>query len=292
MKRLPSTDDREAHQSSSRIVRFCAKLADATSFNTAMLLVILANAVVLGVETYDHLEDEYYTTLHTLNDLFLGVFIIELGIRLIAHGKKPLQFFRSGWNIFDLFVVIGAFIPGVRENATLLRLMRLARIIRVIRLLPDLRIFTIAIARSLPGVLSLAIMALTLMYLYGMVGWLLFGDKLPQHYGTIGEAMLTTFVLLSLENFPTYLEEAMKVSAWAVPYFVSYVLIASFLLLNIFIGVVINSMDEARAIEAMRDLEERAEHGELIETKTLEQRVTQLQQALDELAQEVKRRRL
>lgn len=90
-----------------------------------------------------------------------------------------------------------------------------------------------------------------------MVGWLVFGDSLPDDYGNIGDAMLTLFVLLSLENLPTVIEQGMDVSNWAVPYYVSFVLIAAFLVLNILIGVVINSMEEARELEWERTQAER-----------------------------------
>lgn len=100
-------------------------------------------------------------------------------------------------------------------------------------------------------------MAVVLLYVYGMVGWLVFGDSLPDDYGNIGDAMLTLFVLLSLENLPTVIEQGMDVSNWAVPYYVSFVLIAAFLVLNILIGVVINSMEEARELEWERTQAER-----------------------------------
>ena len=113
--------------------------------------------------------------------------------------------------------------------------------------------------RSLPGLASLTVMAVILLYVYGIVGWLVFGDALPDEYGNIGDAMLTLFLLLSLENLPSVVERGMEVSDWAVPYYVSFVLIAAFLVLNILIGVVINSLDEARELEWERMQSERRE---------------------------------
>src|SRR5687767_11188061 len=117
MRHLPSTDDREDHESRSPVVRLCADLADSTAFNLAIFGVILANAIVLGVETYE----EGATWIQTLNDLFLGIFVLELIIRLVGHGSRPQDFFRSGWNVFDFLVIAASFAPGLRENATLLR---------------------------------------------------------------------------------------------------------------------------------------------------------------------------
>ena len=151
MRHLPSTDDREAHDSRSPVVRRCAELADSSAFNIAIFAVILANAAILGMETYDGMVREYGGLLSALNDLFLGVFVVELAIRLVAFGSRPQHFFRSGWNVFDFLVVAASLTPGLRENALLLRLVRLARILRIVRLLPDLRVLTIAIGRSIPA---------------------------------------------------------------------------------------------------------------------------------------------
>ncbi len=168
MRRLPSTDDREQHDSRSPLVRWCATTADSSAFNIVIFAVILANAVVLGLETYDGVVDEAGGLLRTLNDVFLGVFVVELCIRLIGFGSRPQDFFKSGWNVFDFLVVAASFTPGLRENALLLRLARLARVLRIVRLLPDLRVLAIAIGRSIPGVMSLAILALLVVFVYGM----------------------------------------------------------------------------------------------------------------------------
>ena len=244
------------------ISRLCARIADSTPFNIAIFLVILANAVVLGLETYDKIERDAGGTLTFLNDLFLAIFVVELVIRLVGFGSRPQDFFKSGWNVFDFVVIAAAFVPGLRENATLLRLARLARVIRVVRILPDLRLLVVAVGRSLPGVASLSVMGILLLYVYGMVGWLIFRDHYPDDYGDIGESMLTLFVLLSTENLPDQIDKGLAVSPWTLLYFISFVLIAAFLLINILIGVVINSMEEARQIEWEREQTERREHAE------------------------------
>ena len=186
-------------------MRVCAELADSSAFNIAIFVVILANAVVLGLETYPAAVRVAGALLQTLNDAFLAVFVVELAIRLVAFGSRPQDFFRSGWNVFDFVVVFASLAPGLRENALLLRLARLARILRVVRLLPDLRVLTVAIGRSIPGVMSLVVLALLVVFIYGMVGWTIFGEHAPKQYGTIGEAMLTLFVALTLENLPDQL---------------------------------------------------------------------------------------
>ena len=237
--------------------RTCARIVASKWFDLVIFGVIVANAVVLGLDTYDTIEREAGGVLRTLNAVFLGIFVIELAIRIGSYGRRPQDFFKSGWNVFDFVVITAAFVPGVRENSTLLRLVRLARVLRVVRVMPELRLLITAVGRSLPGLASLTVMAVVLLFVYGMVGWLIFGDSLPDEYGNIGDAMLTLFVLLSLENLPTVMDQGIEVSDWAVPYYVSFVLIAALLVLNILIGVVINSLDEARELEWERKQAER-----------------------------------
>jgi voltage-gated sodium channel len=241
------------------VQRTCERIVASKWFDLVIFGVIVANAVVLGLDTYESLDREAGGLLLTLNDVFLGIFVVELAIRIGAYGRRPQDFFKSGWNVFDFVVIGAAFVPGLRENSTLLRLVRLARVLRVVRVLPELRLLITAVGRSLPGLASLTVMAVVLLYVYGIVGWLLFGDALPDDYGNIGDAMLTLFVLLSLENLPTVMEQGIEVSDWAVPYYVSFVLIAALLVLNILIGVVINSLEEARELEWERKQAERRE---------------------------------
>jgi voltage-gated sodium channel len=231
---------------------FARRIVESSWFDPLLLVVIGINAITLGLETYDSIEASIGDELHLANDVILGVFVVELILRILAHGSRPQDFFKSGWNIFDFVVITASFVPGVRENATILRLVRLLRIVRAVRLLPDLRVLTVAVGRSIPGVASLAVITLLLVYVYGMVGWVIFDEHDPANFGNVGQSMVTMFVLLTLENLPTYIEKGQELSHWTLAFFVSYVLLASFLIFNLFIGIVINSMEEARAIELHR----------------------------------------
>lgn len=290
MRRSPSTDDIEDHESRKPLVRACADLADSTAFNVAIFAVIIANAVVLGMETYPGAVREVGDVLSALNDVFLGIFVVELAIRITAFGARPGRFFRSGWNVFDFVVVIAAFLPGLRENSTLLRIARLARVLRIVRLLPDLRVLVTAIYRSLPGVASLTVLAVVTLFVYGMIGWTIFDTRAPEQYGTIGNAMLTLFVMLSLENLPDNIALGRELSDWTILYFVSYALVAAFLLFNILIGIVINSLEEARAIEHARERTDRLEHEGGDPEVTVEDRLANLRGAIDELESDLRRR--
>lgn len=263
-------------------------LVESPLFTGFILVVIVANAVVLGLQTYPEFERQHGDTLNLLNDLFLAIFVIELALRLASYGRRPQDFFRSGWNVFD-FVVIGfAFVPGVRESSTLLRIARLLRVVRVVRILPELRVLVTAVVRSLPPLVSMLVLTTLMLFVYGMLGWLLFADELPQEWGNIGRAMLSLFVLLTLEDFPRYMEQGMEVYQWSWIYFVTFVLITVFIIINVLIGIVLNSMEEARELERRRrlSLDREPEAGPIAPAPVME-RIAILRAALDELEQEL-----
>ena len=234
-----------------------ARLVDSDPFNLFIAGVIIANAVVLGLETFPTVMESNGSVLVTLNNVFYGIFVVELILRFASYGRRPQDFFRNGWNVFDLIIIGGVWIPGVRENVTLLRMLRLARIARLLRFLPDARVLFSTVLRSLPPLGSIVVLTILILFLYGMVGWSMFGEALPESWGTITRAMLTLFILLTLENFPTYLEEALTVTPWATVFFVSYVLVAAFVIFNLLIGIIIGSMESAREREALREAQDK-----------------------------------
>lgn len=256
-----------------------ARVVDSPAFTATVVTVILANALVLGLQTYPRLESDYGRVLDVLNGLFLAFFVVEISLRIASY-RRPWNYFREGWNVFD-FVAVGlAFVPGLQRNSTVLRLARLARIVRVVHLLPDVRILISAVIRSLPPLASMAILTTLILFVYGMVGWQLFGEDLPQQWGTIGEAMLTLFVMLTLENFPNYMDQGMEIHPWSWIFFVSFILVAAFVVINVFIGIVLHSMEEARELERRTPL-----HPE--DVAPVAERIAILRSALDELEREL-----
>lgn len=255
-----------------------ARLVDSERFQIFIAGVIIINAIVIALSTYQAIAEQYGQALALLNDALYGIFLIELLIRLISYMPRPWNFFRSGWNIFD-FIVIGAvLIPAVRQQVTILRLLRLARIVRLMRFLPDARVLLLTVTRATPAVVSMVVLTILVIFVYAVIGWSLFGQELPNEWGDIGTAMLTLFILLTLENFPIYLREAQEVSAIAPVYFVSFVLIAAFIIVNLLIGVIISAMDQARSEEAQR-----ARKGDSEKLQVLVTRVQEVHDLLDEM---------
>lgn len=212
------------------------------------MVLIMANAAVLGVETYPDLGVAR-PVLHWLELAFRVAFVVEIVVRVLAYGRRPQDFLRHGWNVFDLVVIAAIFLPGLHGDSALLRVVRVARVLRLVRFSPGLRTIVAALWRSLPGVGGFLALAMVTLYVYGMAGWLIFGRAYPEQYGDIGRSLLTLFVLLSLETLPDLVEQGLALSPWTLLYYVSYVIITVNLLLNILIAVIVNSMEEARRLE-------------------------------------------
>ncbi|SCF59181.1 ion transporter [Streptomyces sp. Ncost-T10-10d] len=269
------------------LARRCRALTEARWFAVTVFTLILANAALLGIETYTGVVDDWQRWLRLAEHTCVAAFTVEILLRLAAHADRPKDFFRDPWNLFDLAVVLSAFLPVVRENTTVLRLLRLARVLRTARFLPQLRIVLVAVGRSLPGTLSFLLVGALLLYVYAMVGWVFFARHDPEHYGSIGRAVLTLFLLMTLDGIGDAVRAGLEISRWSIVYYASYVLLASFVLVNVLIGVVITSLDEARDMEKAEESPSVAARP--VDGGSLHERIATARRALDDLDEELAR---
>jgi voltage-gated sodium channel len=271
-----------------------SRIVYSSAFELSIAFVILLNAISLGLLTMSGISDGARQSFEAFDRLALYVYTAELVLRMISYGKKPWEFFRRGWNVFDFLIV--ALSPVFAGQTVVLRLLRLLRLIRIFRFLPEVKVLTISIVRSIPPLLSMSVLIFLALFIYGMAGVYLLGDDLPLHWGDISIALTTLFILLTLENFPVYLEEAILVTPLALPFFLSYIFIVVFTVLNVFIGIVLNAMDEARSenrerIEKLKQLDEIVHEVEDItaDGKVTEEEIVHLREklkALERLAAE------
>ncbi len=271
-----------------------SRIVYSSAFELSIAFVILLNAISLALLTMSEISEGARQSFEAFDRLALYVYTAELVLRMISYGKKPWEFFRRGWNVFDFLIV--ALSPIFAGQTVVLRLLRLLRLIRIFRFLPEVKVLTISIVRSIPPLLSMSVLIFLALFIYGMAGVYLLGEKLPLHWGDISIALTTLFILLTLENFPVYLEEAILVSPLALPFFLSYIFIVVFTVLNVFIGIVLNAMDEARSEnrERMEKLKQLDEIVHEVDDMTADGKVTaeeiahlrQKLQALERLAAE------
>ena len=257
------------------------RIADSHRFQNAIVGVIVLNATLLAVETFPGAMDRYGDAMRLANAVFIGVYVVELAIRIAAFGTRPQQFFRSPWNVFDFVIIAALFVPGVRENAALLRILRLLRVARLLRYLPDVQVLIRGAARAVRPATGLAVLTGLLVFVYGMVGWSLFSRIDPAAWGDIGRSMLSLFAILTLEGWTTTFAVVFEARPLAaVVYFLSFILLGTFVVLNLLLGIMIGSLEEVREEERIRRSGEHAD---------LELRMRELRQALDAVEHALKR---
>ncbi|MFD3919658.1 ion transporter [Streptomyces sp. NPDC058595] len=282
--------ERTAHLTLAMAVR-TRRVTESTAFTAAVFGLIIGNAVLLGAETYTGAVARWHDELKAAEHVFLAAFTAEILLRAAACADRPKDFFRDPWNLFDLAVVGLAFMPFARDNATVLRLLRLARVVRAARFLPQLRIVIVAVGKSLPGTLSFVLVGALLLYVYAMIGWVFFAPEDPEHYGSLGRAALTLFLLITLDGLGDAVRTGLEISRWTILYFASFVLLGSFLLVNLLIGVVINSLQEAREMEAETDAGAGRREGAPDTPRDLREQIAAARRALDTIETELARAR-
>lgn len=233
--------------------RASTRLAESTRFATFVVGLIVLNALLIGLGTFDSVQRSAGPFLDLLDRALLAVFTFELIVRLASVGFRPWRFLNRGWNVFDAVAVAASYLPGVGGNATALRLVRLLRVARLLSVVPDVGVLLDGIRRALRPAAGLVLLTGLLVYLYGIVGWSLFGEADPERWGNIGEACLTLFTLLTLEAWSDILGDARDISPFAVVYVLSFILVGTFVVLNLLIGVVITSLDEAHQSQRRHD---------------------------------------
>ena len=275
-------------------IGWLTRLVYSSPFEFFIAFVILVNATSLAILTLPDLEASVREACEQIDLICFAIYGTELVLRIISYGRRPQDFFKEGWNIFDFIVI--AISPLFAGQTVVLRLLRLLRLFRIFRFLPEVRVLTTSIVRSLPPLMSLAVLIFVALFMYGMVGHYLFGDSDTENWGSITRAMTSLFILLTLENFPNYLEAGVAVSPWALPYFLSYVFVVVFTVLNVLIGVVLNAMDEAREenrqrakrlgqlTEIVDEVETMTEDGKISgeELKRLREKVARMEKLLEE----------
>ena len=225
-------------------IKWLTRVVYSQPFELGIAGIILLNAVALALLTIPGIDGATRDSLVRFDEIALWIFVCELIVRMISYGRRPWEFFKTGWNIFD-FIIIGLS-PFLANQTLILRLLRIFRLIRIFRFLPEVRILTRSITRSLPPLMSMSVLIFLALFIYGMAGVYLFGEQMPEQWGDITAALTSLFILLTLEEFATYLVDGLAVSPWALPFYISYVFVIVFTILNVLIGVVLNAMDEAR----------------------------------------------
>jgi len=242
---------------------FAKRVVEAPWFEPFMIGLIVFNAVLIGLETDHDFTARNAHLLHLGNDVILGVFIIEAALKMIAVAPRLRLYFGNGWNLFDFSVVVLSLIPATGEFALVARLIRVLRVLRLISAVPQLRLIVATLVRSIPSMGHVIMLMSVIFYIYAVTGFHLFEEADSEHWGTLGASLLTLFQIVTLEGWVEVMETVLGTHPWAWIYFVSFVLIGTFVVLNLFIAVVINNLEQSK-IEQLQELAQPVTHEDVL----------------------------
>lgn len=214
----------------------------------AITALILLNAVTLGLETWDVAMAAAGPVLVTLDKVIISIFVIEIIAKLIAYRGG---FFRNGWNLFD-FIVVGIALVPATQTFSVLRALRVLRVLRLISIVPQMRMVVQALFAAIPGMGAIVALLGVVYYVCAVIATRLFGDAFPDWFGSIGESTYSLFQIMTLESWSMgIVRPVMETYPFAWAFFVPFILITSFAVLNLFIALIVNSM------QAIHDAEEK-----------------------------------
>ncbi|MBF9048505.1 ion transporter [Roseobacter sp. HKCCD9010] len=226
-----------------------AKLADwldTPQVRFGIIGVIIFNAILLGMETSPTLMGIAGPLILTLDRICLGIFVVEIILKLIAH---RLAFFRSGWNIFD-FAIVGIALLPVTQGLSVLRALRILRVLRVISVAPRLRRVVEGFVTALPGMGSVFLLMAIIFYIGAVMATKLFGASFPEWFGTLGRSLYSLFQIMTLESWSMgIVRPVLEVYQYAWVFFVPFIMMTTFAVVNLLVGLIVNSMQDAHAEE-------------------------------------------
>lgn len=226
-----------------------------TRVQNVVIAIIFLNAVILGLETIPALDHAVVETLHIIDKICLGIFVVEIAMKLYAH---RLRFFTNAWNVFDFLVVGISLIPGA-DGLAVLRALRVLRVLRLISAIPALRRVVDALVRAVPGIASIAALLVIIFYVGAVMATILFGPSFPATFGDLGASLFSLFQIMTLDNWSVIARDVTAVIPWAPAFFVPFVLISALTVLNLFIAVIVDAMQgldgskDASAASAAQD---------------------------------------
>jgi len=294
----------------------CLKISKSIWFQTLIISVIGIAGVVVGIQTYELSSPKvraYSDVLNTIDLVILIIFAVEVIIKILAEGKQPWNYFKDGWNIFDFFIVLvcclAITVPTI--DAGFVAVLRLARILRVLKLvtaLPKLQMLVSAMLKSIPAMVYVGILLGLLFYIYAAMGVFVFGENDPVHFGTLHKSMLSLFRVVTLEDWTDIMYINMygcdhEIWGYGLEsgcthpnrnpilgafFFVSFVLVGTMIVLNLFIGVIMNAMNEVREeveerIALEKALKDNSENSVIQHVDNISKKIEELQKELQQL---------
>lgn len=225
-------------------------MLESKSFEWMITLLILFNAVIMGMETSSELRQQIGPLLHSLDQTLLVIFTVELGLRAFVYRS---QFLRDPWSIFDSSIIFIAWLPAT-GGLSVLRALRILRVLRLISVVPALRKVVAGLISALPGMGSIVMLLSLFYYIFAVMGTSLFAQEFPQWFGSLSQSAYTLFQIMTLESWSMgIVRPIMQVYPYSWIFFILFIVCTTFTVLNLFIGIIVSAMtaegDAAAALE-------------------------------------------
>ena len=244
---------------------------------------IILNAVTLGLETSQSIMASYGPLLAIVDRIIIGIFVVEI---LARFAVQRGAFFRDGWNIFDV-IVVGIALAPATEKFSVLRALRVLRLLRLITAVPSLQRVVGGLIRALPGMGSILLLIALVFYVCAVMAVNLYGREFPELFGTLGNSLYTLFTIMTLEGWTNDVVNPIRAKhPYALLFFIPFIVITTFWVLNLFIGIIVNAMQEehdkatADEREAEREAERKQAEPIMAEIKSLKAEIVALREGL------------
>ncbi|KGA97090.1 cation transporter [Alkalihalobacillus alcalophilus ATCC 27647 = CGMCC 1.3604] len=246
-------------QKQSLLIHFSKKIVSHRYFTRIIITLILFNALLVGLETYPALRHEYGSLFHVLDVILLWIFTLEILTRFLATTPKK-DFFKGGWNWFDTIIVLSSHIFVGGHFITVLRILRVLRVLRAISVIPSLRRLVDALMLTIPALGNILILMSIIFYIFAVLGTMLFANVAPEYFANLQLSMLTLFQIVTLDSWGSGVMRPILVDIpWAWTYFIAFVLVGTFIIFNLFIGVIVNNVEKANEDEVKDKVKEKEE---------------------------------
>ncbi len=220
------------------------KLVNHGVFNNFITAIILVQAAVLVLETISELNN-YIFLFNLINAFVLSIFIIEAALKIFSSYPNMSKYFRNGWNILDFSIIVVSLLPLSGGYTTVARLIRLLRVVRLTNRYREMSVVVMTLIKSLPSMVNVFLLLSLIFFIYGIAGYNLFNSVDAENWGTLPRSILTLFQILTLEGWVEIMSDVTNVNPLYVIYFVSFIMIGTFVVINIFVAVIVKKSEDA-----------------------------------------------
>jgi len=232
------------------------RLVESNHFQKFIMVLIILNGITMGMETSKQLATDYGHLFEWFNTFVITAFTIEVSLRIYIN---RLAFFKDGWSLFDFFIVAISLVPA-SAGFEILRILRVPRLLRLISIVPQMRKITTALVKVIPGILSIGGLLSLFFYIFAIMATQLFGEKFPEWFGSLGESFYTLFQIMTLESWSMgIVRPVMEEFPLAWLFFVPFIFLATFIIVNLIIAIVVDAMNEMKEDDAEKE-DAREEH--------------------------------